>query len=533
MKFALQIYLFFIVCLAFIPLAHAAVIYGGNVFSGDNFTTSIGGTYLIYGSDPITAYNNVTDNEELYYRNAYITSNVDDTVGLRNGTCKSTGKYTYCFKNAFIDMSKTKTFTGDYLQSVMTISIETLPLPTTVITVNRDASISAYCAEMIVVPIYVVNTGTSDASIIYTETLPENTVVLSTENGDVNGNTITFRDMIGKNMSKNYTYTMTNLDCDSKSWSAKYTITTNNNTATKTIPNVSLEMLPTYIINETLTPNKTNNPESLIEYTWSIKNVHPSLGLGVDTAITLPKVSVEELSANLINTQDIYRYSGIVPSGETMNLHIIFKAKDYGTFVLNNIGKLEIGQRTASYNSSKTLAVMHQGLNATMYINSTEDKVYVTLKVVNEDLKEKYYYIYGTFKGVGDDEPVYYNGIDPDTTIFIGNKTYNTSGMGTVDTKIVFDGIYRDKNSVDHKLYAEKTFRTNVKYADTIKEPDATPNQVIPQNTAPATNTTGIGASTNTAANNTATKPKEQAENKDIITRIIEAINNMLQSLFG
>jgi len=434
-------------------------------------------------------------------------------------------------------MSQAKTFLGDYLQPVMTITVETMPLPTTLVTVDRPVSTSAYCGELLDMSIIVNNTGTSDANITYIETLPENTLVLNTVNGDVKSNVITFKGIIWKNTSRNFSYTMTNLDCISKSWDAKYSITSYNSTSAKAINNISLLMLDIYSINESLTPNRTNTPSGKVEYVWAITNLHPSLSLSVDALIIMPRLVVNELSANIRESGNNYQYIGSVPVGNTLKLYFSLNAPGYGNYNITNVGTIDVDDKLLYYNSSRELKVLAPNMTMSMDVNtSLNNTARISITAVNNNVNEKYYYIYGNLKGFTSDEPVYYNGLDPGAEAVIFNTTYNTTGMGVKNYTIVFDGVYRDKFSVEYKLHVQKTFATNSREVQL-------PNIQAPANTATKTGNTSIPIIQNTASPNSSTitpastaasnTSKDSNNNKDIITIWIESLSKFLQSIFG
>jgi hypothetical protein len=138
---------------------------------------------------------------------------------------------------------------------------------------------------------------------------------------------------------------------------------------------------------------------------------------------------------------------------------------------------------------------------------------------------EKYYYIYGNLKGMDEgSEPLYANFVLPNNITLVGTQFYNTTGLGVKNVTFVFDGIYRDKNSMEYKLYAENTVNLN---SPTIPKSNVTSSTVGKTNQTSTNKTVGLTNTTNTKNN------PAPAVKKDFITRMLEALNGFLQSVFG
>ncbi len=528
MRFGYKLLVLLLVSLFLVSSAQAAVIAGVTLFHGDNFTSSIGGTFMLYGSSPYTKYNAATDNLELFYKSIIISSTIDDSVTIRNGTCESTKKYVYCYKASTIDVANSRTYRyGDYLQPMMTVTIESIPSPIAQVTFTRESSLSAYCGDLVTVPIMATNSGGIDTNITYTEFLPFNTVIMSTEKGRVDGNIITFKDTVIKGTSRNYSYVMLNSDCEPKNWSATYTFTTYNDTLSRNLTNLNLVVPSSYQIETTLSKNRTNNPKDTIVYTWTINNTHPSSNLGLDISLSVPGAIITEDSKNLLQSKDTYKYVGILPVNSKTTLYLEFHEPNYGEYLAHTNGLISIGNHVDTYTSNKTLQVLPAKVETYLTINiTTNTSLYVGVWVKNYDITRKYYYIYGILKGLGEDEPFYANGIDPDANIRIANKFYNTTGMGVKEITFVFDGIYRDIDSIEHPIHSEQKVLLNTPQA---LQPNATGSNIIAQPPIPTVTkvTTPVAKAGNTTTNSTVV-PK-----KDFITRVIEGLSKFLQSIFG
>jgi len=522
MKVVYKLLLVLILSLVVVSSVEAAVIAGVKVFHGGNFSSSIGGTFMLFGIEPYTVYNNDTDNLELYYKRVIVSSTIDDTVTIRNGTCESTKKYIYCFKGSTIDANNPKTYSvGDYLQSMITLTIESLPSPVSTVVITRNISMKVYCGELIPISISVNNTGTIAINITYAEVLPFNTLATTANIGVVDGNTITFKGIVPSNATQNFSYVMTNFDCKSKNWTAKYTFTTYNDTITRNISNIGIVVLDAYNITSFLSRNQTNSPVSDITYTWIINNSHPSIPLGLDISLNIPGAIITDAYKDIVSTTDRNRYVGVLPVRSSLKLYVTFHEPDYGNYTAYTNGTISIDNHLIQYNSSKTFQVLPAIVDTYLEINSTKNNsLYVSLWAQNYDVTEKYYYIYGVLKGIGADEPIYANGIDPDSTLLVAKQFYNTTGMGVKEINMVFDGIYRDKNSVDHKIHAEKLVLINTPQALSVNV--TTKNLSI-------TNITQ--AQTTTKGNTTGKAPV--VVKKDFITKVIEGLSNFLQSIFG
>lgn len=513
--------------ISLVSLAQAATIYGGKVYQGDNFTSSVGGIFLVHGTDSYTVYNNDTGYIELYYKTMIISSSIDDTVAIKNGTCKATRNYNYCYKGSAIDMKSTKTFLGDFLQPRMEFYIETLPNPSALVTVQRNTTISAYCGQFITIPLVFTNAGTMPTNITYTETLPLNTLVTTTDGGNVDGNIITFKSTLWDNSSKNYSYTITNFDCQPKSWSAKYSFTNFNSTVSKNLTNLSIVMLDSYTANHSLSVNKTNDPKTTVIYMWNITNNHESKSLMLNLNIFTPGLIVNDVSPSLIlMSENRYKYSGTLPVDGNVVLYMRFHANNYGNYIISSTGTVSIDEYDLPYNSSDTLIITPPKAVAFIDFNNIVNKsLYVNVWIRNDDMVEKYYYIYGNLKGMDEgSEPLYANFVLPNNITLVGTQFYNTTGLGVKNVTFVFDGIYRDKNSMEYKLYAENTVNLN---SPTIPKSNVTSSTVGKTNQTSTNKTVGLTNTTNTKNN------PAPAVKKDFITRMLEALNGFLQSVFG
>jgi len=536
-KFYSLIYLVLLLLLLHTSFVNAAVIYGGKVYSGDTFTSNMGGNFTVLGIDSITIYNNDTSSDELHYKKILIRSDVDESITVRNGTCAVTHMYNYCYRSSAVDFDNPKTFEGNGIRAAMTITVESLPNPVSIVTFSRDNKIISDCGIYIPRYINVKNSGTIPTIINYSEYLPLNTVVVNANDGIVTSNIITFSDRILSNTSKNYTYTIANLDCEPKFFNAKYAFTTFNGTITKNITNISIVVNEFYNFTDALYDNKTNSLKNETTYMWNITNSHPSLSINAESIITLPKgLVITQMSPDIKYVNDTYHYSGILSPDFVARLFLKFYASDYGNYTVLNKGIIIIHEHEVAYYSNKTLQVISPNVTASIEVDTSKvNSLYVTVRVRNFDLREKYYYIYGVIQGLGNDEPIYANSIDPDGTLIFGNKTYNITGKNWDNITLIFDGLYRDKETVEHKLYSAKTVTAKGEVI-IVSTPDN--NQVAAVNT--------ISNNTNTIKNNSASSTKPHTKNntvnstdtstvaeKDILTRMIEGLNNLLQAIFG
>jgi hypothetical protein len=516
-----------------ISSAEAAVIYGGKLFHSENFTTSIGGSFKVYGTDSFKAYNNVTGLYQTYYGNAIVMSNIDSTVMISNGTCQNTKIYKYCYKGSSVDFDDERTYDNGDILPVMTITIESLPPPTTVVTFTRSNIIKAYCGELITVPISIKNSGGLPTNITYAEILPVNTMITTTVGGKVEGNVVTFKEKLMENTSKNYSYTIINFDCASKNWYARYSFTTHNDTIWKNITNLNLTMLDSYRINESVYPLRMNYLSDDIMYNFTINNTHPSISLFLDINIAAPDLVARDVSNGISNINTSYRYSGMLYMGRSLTLSIVFNPLKYGRFAITNNATIKINDRKMNYDSTNEVYVAYRNVTTFIDVNDTiNNSLSVSVYAVNDDLGEKYYYIYGVLKGIGDDEPIYANNIEPGAKILVGNKRYNTTGMGVKDINFVFSGIYRDKNSIEHPLYAEKIVKINSPHsnANVISvQPDSTKTT----NSSKPVSTPNVVKKSSTSKNTTVSGDSSGEEKKDIITRIIEGLSRFLESIFS
>jgi len=549
-KLGFKLLLFIVVIISILTVSisyvQAATIAGGKYFHGQNFTSSIGGQFKIYGMDSYKVYNNDTGSMELRYRRIVVMSNIDDTVSIANDTCEMTTKYNYCYKGSSINYNDERTFQDGYMQSVMELTIESLPPSSTVITFTRNSSISAYCGEIITVPIIVTNGGTVVTNISYTEMLPINTVVIDSTNGILNENIITFKDRILANSTKTYSYKMLNLDCQTKKWVANYSFTTlNNSVISKNITNLNMTAKTAYYVNETLSINKTNNPSNFTIYTWNITNNHTSIDLLVNISIHIPNVIVIDKSLGITSIGDVYQYVGILPVGQSLSLFLKFNETNFGDYTIQNIGTLSINDHVMEYNSSNILHVLPPNVIVYMDVNNTVNKsTTVSVWARNDDITSKYYYLYGTLKGIGDEEPLNYNVIEPDTLVLVAQKVYNTTGLGIQNVNFVFDGVYRDKDNIDHKLHTENLVTINVPDSIKLNSSTAINTSVnIPKinginsttdNSITKSTTSAIGNNTSTnVVSDSSSATAADGKKKDVVTRAIEALSEFLQAIFG
>ena len=508
---------------------YADVASSGRYYSGSTFNLS-GGTFTVLGVNSFKVYNNVTDDVELYYKSVLIQSNIDSTVQINNGTCRSTSLYTYCYSDGVIDMSNTKTFTGDYLQPLLGITVSTQNVPTVSINVNRDTNINSYCGQMITVPITISSVGMLSSNVTYIEELPDNTVILSTDGGDVKGNIITMRDRFGGNMSKNYSYTLSNIDCLSKTWNGQYVYTSSNGTVSKKLNNFTLTILPSYIINES-EHIKTNSPYQILTYNINTSNLQTST-ISINLDIWIPSnVDVLDESGNVHKQQNNhYSYYLSLPSNTSDNSYINFKTKNYGTYYIYTNGVATVGDKVFNYNHTITVETLQPEVVSYIDVNvnkSTNKSLYVMLMLKNYDLKNIYYNVYGNYKD-NNEEPLVYSTIAPDTEAVMLERSYNFTNSKNLT--VSFDGVYRDFNGNEKKLHAERILTVN------------TLTEVLNNISGNSTNTYNISNQQQNPINTNLTVPAPIANKtatnstgtgKDFITSILEGINNFLQSIFG
>jgi len=547
--------LFVLILMLSASCVEAATIAGGKYFHGQNFTSSIGGHFRVFGSDPYKEYNNDTGLMELHYKRATVMSDIDDTIAILNGTCASTARYNYCYIGSSINYDDEKTFQDSQVLSVMEIIISSLPSPTTLVTFTRNTTLYAYCGELVTVPIIVTNTGSVYTDITYTEVLPFNTVITTSSSGNVNENMITFKDTIMPNSSKTYFYTMMNLDCQSKLWIAKYTFTTFNGTViSNNFTNLNITTQNAYSANESISTNRTNSLLSEITYTWNITNTHPTVDLVTNMSIHVPGLGlvVTDKSLGMSFKNGMYSYAGVVPVGKTQSVYIKFYALNYSSYNISNNINIFVNEHVLEYFSSNILQVLKPQVRVYMDVNTTINKsLTVSIWVRNDDLSSKYYYIYGILKGIADEEPLSYNVMEPDSTILLTQKIYNTTNLGAENITLVFDGVYRDKNNKEYKLYLEQAVTLNVPNPTKINISNSTNIISTPVDNTPiniittTTNITGqnITGQGNTGSNSKNIKTTDNSSNnnnssntsgkKDLITRFIETLSEFLQSIFG
>lgn len=521
--------------------ADAAVIYGGKLFHSQNFTTVVGGDFIIYGMDPFKLFNNKTGVNETHYRKVFIRSDIDDDIELLNGTCDYTLKYKYCYKGASIDFSNPKTFEGLEIKSVVSITIESLPPSMTSITIGRKTKTAAYCGEWIKIPINISNGGTMVTNVTYSETLPENTLILEALGYNavdknvivVDTNILTIRDRLMPNSTKSYYYTMVNFDCQSKNWSARYSYVSLNGTLMqKNLTNLALIMNQSYKINQMLIPNKTNSPMDITNYTFTINNTHSSADILLDLAFTAPGMTVVSTVGVLTNISGIYQYKSSLIKDGVLKLSINYRANEgYKNYTIYTTGTITVGNYKYTYNHSDILQVVPPLVIAYLDINNTPSpSLAVNIWARNDNIKEKYYYLNGTLTGMGTEELIYSNSINPGSKILLAKKVYNITGMGVKDLEFEFVGTYRDSAAV-YDLYDAK--------AVTINGTNYTVRSVAKKTTVKNVTKTPINKSTTIKKNSTSNETDNTdststtVEKKDLLTRIIEGLNKFFQSIFG
>ncbi len=533
MKVGYKLSILFLILLVSISVVNAAVIYGGKVYSGDKFVSNIGGKFVVTGTNSYKVFNNETNNDEIYYARLVFRSDVDETVTVRNSSCTTTLVYKYCYKSSAVDFTNPKTFDddGDILAG-MSITIESLPNPTSIITFLRDTKITSYCGVYIPMNITVTNAGTLSTNITYSEILPLNTFIVNSDEATVDSNVITFYSMLPINTTKVYTYTLANLDCEAKSFNAKYSFTTYNSTISKNITNISISVNKHYNFTEFLSKNRTNSLDDEMIYFWNITNTHLSLDANIKSIIILPRgLTVKEASTELRLVNNTYVYTGILSPNSKASLYLKFNANSYGNATLFNDGTITVSDHNIYYTSNKTIQTIFPEVKLLLDVDtSVNNSLKVLLRVKNSDLNTKYYYLYGVLKGVVNDEPLYSNFIEPDTNTIIANRTYNVSNINLAGVSIIFDGLYRDKDTIEHKLYAIKTFDSDGKVI-IVKDDNDTVNIT-------ATTTDNITipiVPVINASSSTSEVEKETVHitRTDLLSRIIVGLNNFLQAVFG
>jgi hypothetical protein len=550
MKVVYKLYILFLLLLVLIvPISfvNAAVIFGGKVYSGDIVTANIGGNFIIYGLNAIELFNNETSTNELHYSRISIRSDVDEIVTLRNNSCISTAMYNYCYRDSVVDFDNPKTFEDGVVRAGMSITIESLPNPISIITFVRNMSINSDCGIYIPMSINITNSGSFKTLFNYTEYLPLNTFIVSTDTGNVNSNVITFSDSLLINTSKIYTYKLANLDCESKSFNATYSFTTFNETITKNITDIEIIVNNYYNFTDKLSANKTNILGNETIYTWNITNTHPLLDIFVVSRLIVPEgIVITQMSPNIRYIDNSYYYTGIVSRGSDVNLFIKFYAKDYGNHTILNKGTISVSQHDIDYESNHIFEAIVSNVTGYIEINtSSNDSLLVSFIITNFDIFEKYYYIYGIIRGIGNEEPIYANSINPDSTSILATKNYDTLGKNFGNVTFVFDGLYRDKNTVEHKLYFSKNI---IIKNGTIIIPvvDLNSNNSTINNNLTTTDTNIISGAGNQEINdssnivstdnnnvNNTTNSNNNAPKEDLMTRLIVGLNNFLQLLFG
>ena len=294
-------------------------------------------------------------------------------------------------------------------------------------------------------------------------------------------------------------------------------------------------MLNAYIVNETLSVNKTNYPINETTYTWRILNNHSSIDLQLNISITIPNATVTDKSLGFTDKGDMHQYVGVLPVGKSLTLYLKFHTDGYGDYTVKNTGIISINEHTLDYNSSKTLQVLQPIVN--VYINTTNvvnKSMTVNVWARNDDLTSKYYYLYGILKGISEEEPVNYNVLEPNSLVLVAKKVYNTTGLGIQNIDLVFDGVYRDIYNVDHKLYSEQVVTINV--PDGVKSTiNSTVNASANTSVIPEKNSTAsvIAPKDSNPIPSNSKDVKPAGEKKDVLSRAIEALSEFLQAIFG
>ena len=509
------------------PFAYAEVISTGNYYSGTTFDLS-GGTYGVVGVEPVRFYNNDTDNIELYYRSMIIQSNVDDTVIIRNGTCHSTRLYKYCYTTNTIDMKNMRTFQGDYLESVMELTISTLDQPLASVSITRPQSEDFYCGQSLTIPIIITNDGQLGTNITYVEQLPLKILVTDTQGGDVSENAITFRDTLGGNISRNYSYTIDDLDCQTKIWSGQYSYDAPNGTVVKTLDNLTLYAKDSYIIDHSVSI-KNNDPKALSTYVFNITNTNPHSAVNAEIYFDVP-MEVAQVSGNIRKVSDAsYVYdTASVAYNTTDTAYIKFRTNAYGEYSISASGKIQVGVRYFDYAASTPVITINNTVQAFIDVDpnkTSNNTIHIRVGLTNNDVINKYYNIYAIFKDTGE-EPLSYNNITADTSVIILERSYNL--VNKTNLSVIIDGVYRDYYGNEYKLHAEKFLFKNM--VIDINNAQANTNPVVNQiNTSTIPNSTTVQANKN-GSNDTSIVV--QAEKKDFISSIIENFSRFLQSLF-
>jgi hypothetical protein len=538
MRWNVILFLFSILALAILisDNVHAAVIYGGKIYSGQTFTTNVGGNFRVYGSDPYFYTDNKTEIKEKRYRKVVITSDVDEKVTIFNGTCESTYLYKYCYLSSYLDLDNSLTYRNGDIDTSMSITIETLPPPATLIKITRPTVIYAYCSQLIEIPILILNEGTVPTNITYTETLPENTFVAKSENGIVQGTSITFSDRLLINETANFTYTITNFDCLTKSWNAKYTFTTYNDSITKNLTNLTLSMLKFYNLSQNITPDRVNNLNDDMVYTINFTNTHPTQALYLDMMFYPEDLSVVGSSNGISYDNRFYRYTNLVASGKSINIFMTLNSIDFGKNYITNNLSIKLNDRLFNNDSIVFIETIAPTVKIFFNITSTEKIMKVHVYAYNTNLKDKYYYIYGVLKGVDStEEPLYSNGIDPDKTILLGTKDYDISFMNKT-VNLTFSGIYRDIDGIENDIsYSRLVNITPSGVAIVLTKEEIASQNIL--NSTTKNSSSGNSKSNDDYSNigtsssaNSNSKPKDD---RDFITKVIEGLSNLLQNIFS
>ncbi|HYD04069.1 MAG TPA: hypothetical protein VEC16_07275, partial [Alphaproteobacteria bacterium] len=301
--------IFLILAIALAVQTEAAVIYGGKLFHGQNFTTDVGITYRIYGLNPYTYFDNDTEIKEERYKKIAIVGDPDGSVYVFNNSCESSYLYKYCFIEHYLDLDNPLTFQDGNILSMISISVETLPPPTTLIDITRNMTMETYCGQLITIPLSVYNEGAVATNFTYKETFPPNTFVTLAEGGTINSNEVSFKQRIQPNETINYTFTITNFDCEPKNWTAEYSFTTYNDTIYRNITDISISVLTAYNITDSLSPNKTNYPSNKSYYVLNFTNIHPTIPLHLNLEITAPGLTATDSSNGISTDGKVYRYN--------------------------------------------------------------------------------------------------------------------------------------------------------------------------------------------------------------------------------
>lgn len=510
-----------VILLLLLPAVSATVLYRGSLYSQSSFNMS-GYAVTVAGINPVVSYDNVTNNYETTYGSVVFQSSMDDVIVVKNGSCSSTSRYSYCYVSSSFDFNNALTYKGGgALQPMIGVELDSLSVQQSDISVTRSSNIADYCGDKITIPISINNTGSTSTTFTYTEKLPPNTAIIDTIGGNVNSNIITFTDIIGPGASRDYTYSVYDTDCISKNWDGYYTYTTSNGTVSGSLANLTLTMLNSYNTTSSLSASASNDPTNIIRYEWNISNLNPTT-LTLDISIDPGNLNV--LSSNMIRVNNIYvlNSDAILPNSSTSE-YMTFNAKGYGVYNIETNYSIRIPGWSKSYSSDLPVSYVEPKVSAEVYVqNSTRVLIYIQ----NYDVSNTYN-IYGIFKGLGD-ESLYYNNLTSNARVLLLNKTFAIPN----GTTLVFDGVYRDQYGAEKKLYISlnSSQALSTPPVNILSNTSNTSAAIVPVK---HSNTTTINNTTNSVSNNSSGIPQTDNNGTDFITSMLESIGKLLQSLFG